>query len=141
MRVLFDLNVLIDVACRWQRFPDSLTLYQHVLASPVDQGALAGCGYTTLYYVIRQALSEARTRAVLAQFCAELTVIPFTRELAATAQRLQMADLEDACVAASALAGGCDVIASRDVGDFVASPIAAHTPTALLAQFRPPGAP
>src|SRR5215510_10701234 len=108
-------------ASRWQPFPDSLTLYRHVLASPTDQGALAGCGYTTLYYVIRQALSEARTRAVLTQFCAELTVIPFTRELAATAQRLQMGDLEDACVAASALAGGCDVIASRNVQDFAVS--------------------
>lgn len=141
MKVLFDLNVLIDVACRWQRFPDSLTLYRHVLASPAAQGALAGCGYTTLYYVIRQALSEERTRAVLAQFCAELTVIPFTRELAVTAQRLQMTDLEDACVAASALAGGCDVIASRNVQDFAASPIAASPPTAVLARLRWPGTP
>ncbi len=136
MNVLFDLNVLIDVACRWQRFPESLTLYRQIIASPTDHGVLAACGYTTLYYIINQLLSDARTRAVLAQFCTELTVIPFTAEVITTAQRLQMADLEDACIAASAFAGGCDVIASRNVGDFHASPIVAHTPTALLALLQ-----
>lgn len=135
MKVLFDLNVLIDVACRWRRFPDSLTLYRQVLASPTAQGAWPGCGYTTLYYVIRQSLSEARTRAVLAQFGAEQPLLPLTAEVVATAQRLQMADLEDACVAASAFAAGCDVIASRNVADFAASPIVAQTPTALLARL------
>lgn len=134
MKVLFDLNVLIDVACRWRRFPESLTLYRQITASPTDEGTLAGCGYTTLYYVIRQSLSDERTRAVLAQFCADLTVLPLTAEVVATAQRLQMADLEDACIAASALAAGCDVIASRNVADFHASPIVAQTPTALLAR-------
>jgi PIN domain-containing protein len=139
VRVLFDLNVLIDVACRWQSFPDSLTLYQHMTASPTDQGAFAGCGYTTLYYIMNQIISEERTRAVLVHFCTQLTMIPFTLDVATTAQRLQMADLEDACIAASAFAGGCDVIASRNVGDFTASPIAAKTPTALLALLKPKG--
>ena len=139
MRVLFDLNVLIDVACRWQRFPDSLTLYQHITASSTDQGVFAGCGYTTLYYVMNQILSEERTRAVLVHFSTHLTLIPFTLDIVTTAQRLQMADLEDACIAASAFAGGCDVIASRNVGDFTASPIAAKTPTDLLTLLQPKG--
>jgi hypothetical protein len=139
VRVLFDLNVLIDVACRWQRFPDSLTLYQHITASPTDQGAFAGCGYTTLYYVMNQIINEERTRAVLAHFCTQLTLIPFTLDIATTAQRLQMSDLEDACIAASAFAGGCDVIASRNVDDFTASPIAAKTPTELLALLQQRG--
>jgi hypothetical protein len=137
VRVLFDLNVLIDVACRWQSFPDSLTLYQHITASPTDQGALPACGYTTLYYVINQIISEERTRAVLTHFCTQLTLIPFTLDVATTAQRLQMTDLEDACIAASAFAGGCDVIASRNVNDFTASPIAAKTPTELLVLLKP----
>ena len=139
MRVLFDLNVLIDVACRWQRFPDSLTFYQHITASPTDQGAFAGCGYTTLYYVMNQIISEERTRAVLVHFGTQLTLIPFTADVAITAQRLQMPDLEDACIAASAFAGGCEVIASRNVSDFTASPIAAKTPTELLTLLQQRG--
>src|SRR5207253_10134776 len=86
VRVLFDLNVLIDVACRWQSFPDSLTLYQHITASPTDEGAFAGCGYTTLYYIMNQMISEARTRAVLVHFCTQLTLIPLTLDIATTAR-------------------------------------------------------
>lgn len=135
MKVLFDLNVLIDVACRWRRFPDAVTLYRQVLASPVDQDAWPGGGDTTLYDIIRQSLDEERTRAMLAQFGAELTLPPLTAEVVATAQRRQMADLEDACVAASAFAAGCDVIASRNVADCQASPIVAQPPTVLLARL------
>ena len=109
------------------------------MASPTDQGAFAGCGYTTLYYVMNQSLSEERTRAVLVHFCTQLTLIPFTLDIATTAQRLQMTDLADACIAASAFAGGCDVIASRNVSDFTASPIAAKTPTDLLTLLQPKG--
>jgi hypothetical protein len=43
-----------------------------------------------------------------------------------------MKDLEDACLAASALEGGYDVIASRDAGGFAASPVRAETPARLL---------
>jgi hypothetical protein len=123
VKVRFDLNVLIDVACRWRQFPDSLTLYRQVLASPLAQGALPGCGYTTLYYVIRQSLHAERTRAVLAQFSAELAVLPMTAEVIATAPRLQLANLEDACVVASDFTAGYNVIASHNVADFHASPI------------------
>lgn len=136
MNVLFDLNVLIDVACRWQRFPDSLALYQHITASATDHGVLPGCGYTTLYYIMKPFLGEERTRAVLAHWCLQLTVSPFTLEVATIAHRLQMPDVEDACIAASAFTSGCEVIASRNVRDFTASPIAAQTPTALLALLR-----
>ena len=132
MNILFDLNVLIDVACRWQDFPSSLELYNHVVASPQHEGAFAACGYTTLYYVLNQLLSEARTRAVLAQFRQRLTLLPFTERIAAAAHLLQMTDLEDACIAATALEGRCEVIATRNVDDFRVSPILAKHPADIL---------
>ncbi len=132
MRILFDLNVLIDVACRWEQFPASLRLYDQVVMRADDEGAFAACGYTTLYYVINQLLSEARTRAVLTQFRERLVLLPFSDRTAAAAHRLQMSDLEDACVAATAYDGGCDLIATRNTEDFVASPIRARTPTEIL---------
>lgn len=135
MKILFDLNVLIDVASRWQTFPASLALYNRVVAGPATAGVWAACGYTTLYYVLNQALSEARTRAIVAHFRQQLTLLPFTERTADAAHRLQMSDLEDACIAATAYDGRCDVIATRNVTDFTASPIPAHTPEAILASL------
>jgi hypothetical protein len=132
VKILFDLNVLIDVACRWQQFPASLTLYNRVIASAQDEGAFAACGYTTLYYVLNQMLSEQRTRAVLTHFRQRLTLLPFHPRTVTAAHLLQMTDLEDACIAATAFEGRCDVIATRNVSDFHASPIPAQTPDILL---------
>ena len=133
MKILFDLNVLIDVTCRWQDFPQSLDLYNRIVTSPNDAGAFAACGYTTLYYVINQLLSDARTRAVLVRFQRQLTMLPFTPRVAEAAHLLQMSDLEDACIAATAYEGRCDVIATRNVADFTTSPIPARTPEVILA--------
>jgi hypothetical protein len=135
VRVLFDLNILIDVACRWQAFPASLDLYNRIVASPTDEGMFAGCGYTTLYYVIKQLLSEERTQAVLAQFRQRLVLLPFNARIATAAHLLQMSDLEDACIAVTAFEGRCEVIATRNVIDFSASPIPARFPEEILADL------
>ena len=132
MRILFDLNVLIDVAGRWQALPASLDLYNRVVTSPKDEGVFAACGYTTLYYVINQFLSQERTRAILSQFRQRLILLPFNTRMAAAAHLLQMTDLEDACIAATAFEGRCDIIATRNTVDFTASPIPARTPETIL---------
>jgi len=132
LKILFDLNVLIDVACRWEDFPTSYELYRNVVSSDEHQGCFPACGYTTLYYVIAQLISEKRTRGVLKEFGMRLTMLPFTERSATAAQLLKMADLEDACVAATAYEGRCDLIATRNKTDFAASPIPAMTPDEIL---------
>lgn len=110
----------------------SLALYERVTAAPCHNGAFAACGYTTLYYVVKQSLSEERTRAVLAHWRAQLTLLPLHAKAAEAAHRLQMSDLEDAWIAATAIEGRCDIIATRNVADFVSSPIPARTPEDIL---------
>lgn len=139
MKLLFDLNVLIDVACRWQRFPASVELFRRAIAEPTWQVAWPLCGYTTLYYVASQLIPEQKVRQILKHFHDCLLAIPFDEKCAQVALRLQMSDLEDACIAATALEGGCDVIATRNVDDFSTSPIAAHTPDALLERMAQHG--
>ncbi len=138
MKILFDLNVLMDVACRWEAFPASYELYQRVVADPLHQGCFPACGYTTLYYVIDQMIPEARTREVLNEFRQRLVLLPFDVAAAASAHRLQISDLEDACIAASALQGNCDVIASRNAKDFSSSPVPAGSPEEILALLDKP---
>lgn len=136
MKVLFDLDVLIDVAIRWREFPDSKEMFARIAYDPRHIGLFPGCGYTTLYYIFRQSLSDERTRQVLAHFRRWLVLGPFTNEVAEMAHRLQLADLEDACVAATALDARCDCIVTRDFSGFSASPIVAREPTDLLAELN-----
>lgn len=135
MKILLDLNVLIDVACRWEDFPASYELYKAIVSSADHEGCFPACGYTTLYYVINQIVSEPRTREVLDEFRKRLTLLPFTEKTVSAAHLLQMSDLEDACVAATALGGRCNLIATRDTADYAASPIPAMTPDEILADL------
>jgi hypothetical protein len=132
VKLLLDLNVLIDVACRWQDFPASLALYNRIVASPYHDGTLAACGYTLLYDVMQQLIGPERARAVVSHFRETLTLLPFTAATARVAHLLQMPDLEDACTAATAFEGRCDVIATRNIDIFITSPIPARTPEDLV---------
>ncbi len=93
------------------------------------------CGYTTLYYVLSQLIPEARARAVLARFRQTLRFLPFGESTAAAAHLLRMKDLEDACIAATAFEGRCDVIATRDLAGYATSPIPAKTPAQILREI------
>ncbi len=132
MKILFDINVLVDVACRWREFPESQELYDRVTKEHAAEGALPGCAYTTLYYILCQTLSKSQALASTMEFRRRLEILSFTRNTAEAAHRLQISDLEDACVAATAFEGDCDVIATRDAKGFAASPIPAKSPRQLL---------
>jgi hypothetical protein len=138
VKILFDLNVLLDVAYRPQRYPHSGQLYHRVVATRQHQGTFPACGYTTLYYLLRRNLPTARdARDTLLEWHQRLTLLPFTEPMALAAHRLSLPDFEDACVAITALEGHCTVIVTRNIADFQASPIPAQTPEALLAQLGP----
>lgn len=49
-----------------------------------------------------------------------------------------MTDFEDAVVAASAEAAGCDYVVSRNVPDFAGSPVPAVTPADFLKHLPAP---
>lgn len=132
MNVLFDLNVLIDVGTRWQRFPDSLHCFESMSASD-HVGMLPACGYMTLYYVMAQSIGSSRSLQVLQHFHERLRVVAFDSRTMGLAHRLDFSDFEDACVAASAVVGDCDAIITRNVGDFSKSPIRAVSPSEWLA--------
>jgi hypothetical protein len=102
VKILFDLNVLLDVAYRPQRYPHSVQLYHRLVATRQHQGTFPACGYTTLYYQLRRNLPSARdARDTLLEWHQHLALLPFTDRMALAAHRLSMPDFEDACVAYS----------------------------------------
>ena len=105
MKLLFDLNVLIDVAARWQKFPESYAAYNALLERADHAICLPACGYTTLYYVLAKLLSEEQARQTVRRFTDVMGVTPFDDKTVRLAHQLDFTDFEDAAVAASAVAG------------------------------------
>ena len=132
MKVLFDINVVLDIVGNRAPFHGDS---HAALLKAAEVGAtilLAVHAYSTLYYL----LGAAETRAVRTDLM-EWVFDTFevaqegTAELTAV-RSYGMSDFEDALVAAAASSAGCDCIVTRNVKDFAGSPVRVVSPADFL---------
>lgn len=138
MRVLIDLNVLLDVLQRREPFYAASAA---VLSAAV-RGEIKPCvpahSLTTIHYIIARHAGREHADAAIDWILGRFEILAETREVFLRARSLPMNDFEDAVVAATAAAGRCDRIATRNVADFAGSPVPAGLPQEILALIPPP---
>jgi len=136
MRVLLDVNVVIDVlARRAPFFTDSYAVLQLVAAGTLDGFITAGSVADIDYILRRQGLDRHQSRAALASLTQVVSVEDTRGTDVTAALGSAVPDLEDAILASAAWRLGADAIVTRDQRDFAHSPVPAMTPAALLAAW------
>ena len=80
-------------------------------------------------------IDRATALAAITHLTGFLTVAPVGHEALRYALTLPMRDFEDAMQVAAAQAAGAERIVTRDIGDFVNSPIPAITPEQALREL------
>lgn len=133
MRLLIDINVLLDVALQRPGAPASAQVLG--LCGRQHEAWLAWHSIATLAYLIERQQTDIAGRDFIRGLLAWADVAPTSRADALAALDLPIADFEDALQAAAAMACGAQVIVTRNVRDFKASPVMARTPEAFLRQF------
>jgi len=136
VRLLLDINVLLDLAFQRRGEPASAALIAQCGAS--HQAFVAWHTVATLAYLIERQGTSAMARGFIRDLLGWADIAPTTRSDAMAALALSMADLEDALQAAAAAACGAAWIVTRNLRDFVQSPVAALTPEDFLGRFPPP---
>jgi len=132
-RVLYDTNVLFDVLLRREPyFVASATALDSVGQEKVE-GYISGHAVTTLAYLLRRQLGQARSRAVLVDLLSKMRVAPVTDAAIRKALSEPFDDFEDAVSHAAAQEAGVVVIVTRNARDFKRGSIPAVLPEA----FRP----
>ena len=139
MKVLFDTNVIIDI---WKKDPefflDSFVSYDvcvlrgwdpyiAVTAVPDIECLLAALGI----------LSKAKVAQAMEALLEMFSVADAQECDCVLARQSDLPDLEDGIIAYSAQRNGMDVIVTRNVRDFVKSPVAAMTPSDFVAAYKP----
>lgn len=133
LRVLVDLNVVLDVVQhRVPFYEDSAQVLAAAEAGAVE-GWLAAHSFTTLYYLYAKHHSSEAARAALTQLLAFLRVAPVTQATIERGLQLPYEDFEDAVQMASAQEVGADYVVTRNPGDFSAGPVPVVRPVELLA--------
>ena len=133
MKVLLDLNVLLDVVQnRVPHFRDSAEVVSRARAGEI-QALIPAHAVTTLHYVIAKAAGQSKADQTVDWLLTHFEVAPAGKDIFRRARELALADFEDAVVASLAEATQCGNVITRNEADFVRSPVAAVSPTAFLA--------
>ena len=133
--MLIDTDVLIDVAL--DRDPHSESASE--LLDQLEQGKgtswIAWHSISNLYYVVNPILGRGATRDFIVELVRFVGLAPSDAESIRYAAGLPMTDFEDAMQVAAARACGAQCIVTRNLRDYVRSPISAVTPLQAIEEF------
>lgn len=138
MKVLLDLNVLLDVIQHREPHYDASAAVLSRIAEDELEGAVPGHALTTVYYLVSRFADRGRAARAVDWILRDLEVVAEDRELFLRARSLDLDDFEDAVVASAAERASCDRIVTRNVHDFAGSPVPAITPGELVAEITAP---
>jgi predicted nucleic acid-binding protein len=132
-RVLFDLNVIVDVLMRREpHFVDSARLWALVETGQIE-GFVAGHSVTTLFYLYRQQNDLTRVYQALRLLLRVFEVAGVDGEVVKSACDLGWGDFEDAVQAMAAIGVGCQYLVTRNPGDYARSNLTIMKPAEFLA--------
>ncbi len=133
--ILLNTDVLVDIAL--DRHPHSESASE--LLDRVEHGAesayIAWHSVSNLYYVIAPAVGGVSARDFIVELTRFVAVATTDTEGIRYAAELPMADFEDAMQVAAARACGARHIVTRNVRDYVRSPIRAVDPQQALGEL------
>ena len=132
MKVMLDLNVLVDVLQRREPFFTASAKVCDLVHSRRISGVVPSHAVTTVFYLVERHADRSIAENALEWMLALFGVASEDKGTFRTAKSLKFRDFEDAAVAAAAQDAGCDFIVSRNIADFAASPVKTVTPEELI---------
>jgi predicted nucleic acid-binding protein len=133
MRVLVDLNVIIDVLQNRQPFYEDSAGVLDAIARQEVMGWLAAHSVTTLFYVISRVRKRETAVQAVTSLLESFAVAKVDDAVIREALSLGWKDFEDAVQMASAGAEGVDYLITRNIKDFQSGPVPVIQPAAFLA--------
>jgi predicted nucleic acid-binding protein len=140
MRILVDLNVILDVLFDREPHASSASALWAAVESGAVDGLLAAHNVTTLHYLATRARGREFGARCVADVLSVFDVAPVDRAVVEDALALGWGDFEDAVCAVAAAACDCRLIATRDLTGFRGAPIPALDPRGALEAARIAGA-
>lgn len=132
MKILIDTNVIMDVLeMRHPHYADSANALE--ISAAQKSGHITVGQTNDIFYLLNKYLRRKfgdgrKTKQVIIDLLEDMTLLPMFPIDAKTALASNMPDYEDALLAHCAARGGMDYIITRNIKDFVNSPIPAITP-------------
>ena len=128
MNLFLDTNVVIDYLAKREPFAEDIC--RLIVASSCSdwQLSISALSFTTIYYVLRKQYPRERLMELLSDISEAFYVCEVDGVVVDKALHSEFHDFEDAVQCYTAQKSKADVIITRNVKDFGASPILVKTP-------------
>jgi predicted nucleic acid-binding protein len=133
VKLLFDINVLLDVLLDREPWSAAASALLSAIESRTAEGFVAAQTLPTVYYVVARAQNRTLAAAAVGDLLRILDVAPVTRMELQEALTYSVPDFEDAVQAAAARAIDADYLVTRNGKDFRDSPVPVADPATVLA--------
>jgi len=132
MRLLVDINVLLDVLLQREPWAESAAQLLTRIERGEASGFVAGHTLTTAHYIVSRARDRQSAAAAITDLLRFLEVVAVEKADFNQALVLPIDDFEDAVQGAAALKIGADYVVSRDEAGFRALSIPSVNPGEIL---------
>lgn len=132
LKVLIDLNIILDVLQKRQPFYDSSARLLAAAETGKLEGWLAAHSSTTLFYLIAKAQSPQQAKVVITDLLQFLSVAQVNQTTLEQALNLPYADFEDAVQMMAAVQSGSQYLVTRNPQDYKEGPLIVLQPVELL---------
>jgi predicted nucleic acid-binding protein len=135
MKILIDTDILLDIILDRPPFADPACQLLDLAQKGEVDAYVAWHSVANLHYISAKKVSEKTSRAFLKNLFSFAKIAPVVTADLFRALSLNTTDFEDAMQAAAALACGAEMIATRNLRDYVKSPVKAYAPKDVLKQI------
>ena len=133
MRALIDTCVFIDAIQKREPFWEDAAKLLYAAAAFRFEGFTTAKALADIHYLIRRSLhNEIQTRQHIQQILRLVNVLDTLAEDSIEALYSVVPDFEDAIMTQTALRSGIDYIVTRNLKDYIASPIPGLSPADFL---------
>ena len=132
VRVLFDINILLDVLQKREPFYQVSAQVMSLSENGTIEGFISAHSVTTLMYLLMKDKSPEFAKVILTSLLQFLKVVKVDQSTIEQALNLSYKDYEDAVQVIAALQNSLDFLITRNPRDFPLSPVPVLQPVELL---------
>lgn len=132
LKVLIDLNLILDVLQRREPFYNTSARVLACAETGLIEGLVAAHTVTTLFYLIAKDQSVDQARVILTNLLQFLSIAKVDQTTIEQALNLPYQDFEDAVQMMAAVQADAQYLVTRNIKDYKAGPLPALQPAELL---------
>ena len=135
MRILLDVNIVLDVLADREPFAEDATAVLSIVEAKKVRGYIAGHTAATLFYLLQKELGAKRARRALSDLLRIVDVVSVDEDRIRHALAMGWVDFEDAVQAACAEKAEADYLVTRDKAGFRRAAVKVLSPSEFFAVY------